>query len=288
MEDTGSSQKRLIGHSGPVYGTSFSHDNRFLLSCSEDCTGTDARAHTPSLGHWTLADALTHPRTHGRTDGLHGTAASSPPVVLGDVWEPCRLQGPHVPRVGVRLFALLLLLCHRVARPHGPAVVQRAHHAAADLCGPPLRRGRTSVCASAPIQQHDAVAFDRTQSHASAFVRMQIADPGSVCAWPRADTVLQVSPQRPLPRDGLVGPVWCVLGSQCWAGRRFVCSGPNVAWGWGGGVQCACGTCKRAMPSASLRATRAPCTHWPFRRTARLSRPLVRPTAACAASLPRL
>ena len=39
MDDTGSPQKRLIGHSGPVYGVSFSHDSRFLISCSEDTTG---------------------------------------------------------------------------------------------------------------------------------------------------------------------------------------------------------------------------------------------------------
>ena len=51
MEDTGSPQKRLIGHSGPVYGTSFSHDNRFLLSCSEDCTGTDGLEWAFSVHH---------------------------------------------------------------------------------------------------------------------------------------------------------------------------------------------------------------------------------------------
>lgn len=31
-----SSSKRMVGHSGPVYGVSFSADNRYLLSCSED------------------------------------------------------------------------------------------------------------------------------------------------------------------------------------------------------------------------------------------------------------
>lgn len=38
-ERHGSEYKRLIGHSGPVYGLSFSHDNKYLISCSEDKTG---------------------------------------------------------------------------------------------------------------------------------------------------------------------------------------------------------------------------------------------------------
>lgn len=38
-ERHGSTVKRLVGHSGPVYGLSFSHDNKYLLSCSEDKTG---------------------------------------------------------------------------------------------------------------------------------------------------------------------------------------------------------------------------------------------------------
>lgn len=29
----------MIGHAGPVYGVSFSHDNQYLISCSEDQTG---------------------------------------------------------------------------------------------------------------------------------------------------------------------------------------------------------------------------------------------------------
>lgn len=37
-EKEGSATKKLVGHSGPVYGTSFSNDDRFLLSCSEDQT----------------------------------------------------------------------------------------------------------------------------------------------------------------------------------------------------------------------------------------------------------
>ncbi|EPZ34266.1 TFIID subunit, WD40-associated region domain-containing protein [Rozella allomycis CSF55] len=37
-ETEGSDSKRLIGHSGPVYATDFSFDNRFLLSCSQDGT----------------------------------------------------------------------------------------------------------------------------------------------------------------------------------------------------------------------------------------------------------
>jgi transcription initiation factor TFIID subunit 5 len=31
--------RRLVGHSGPVFGMSFSQDNQCLLSCSEDKTG---------------------------------------------------------------------------------------------------------------------------------------------------------------------------------------------------------------------------------------------------------
>ncbi|KAI9092431.1 WD40-repeat-containing domain protein [Phlyctochytrium arcticum] len=36
--DTPGSRDRLIGHSGPVYGLSFSSDQRYLVSCSEDKT----------------------------------------------------------------------------------------------------------------------------------------------------------------------------------------------------------------------------------------------------------
>jgi transcription initiation factor TFIID subunit 5 len=37
-ETEGSDVKRLVGHSGPVYSTSFTTDNRFLLSSSQDGT----------------------------------------------------------------------------------------------------------------------------------------------------------------------------------------------------------------------------------------------------------
>ncbi|KAL7750605.1 Transcription initiation factor TFIID subunit 5 [Sorochytrium milnesiophthora] len=37
-EDEGSYCKKLVGHSGSVYSTSFSYDNRYLLSCSKDRT----------------------------------------------------------------------------------------------------------------------------------------------------------------------------------------------------------------------------------------------------------
>ena len=40
MEDSGRSERRLIGHAGPVYSTSISRENQFLLSASEDATGT--------------------------------------------------------------------------------------------------------------------------------------------------------------------------------------------------------------------------------------------------------
>ncbi|CAO3655437.1 unnamed protein product [Mucor hiemalis] len=34
----GTEYKKLIGHSGPIYGISFSHENQYLISCSEDQT----------------------------------------------------------------------------------------------------------------------------------------------------------------------------------------------------------------------------------------------------------
>ncbi|KAI8610133.1 WD40-repeat-containing domain protein [Chytriomyces sp. MP71] len=37
-ETTGSESKRLVGHSGPVYGARISNDRRFAISCSEDAT----------------------------------------------------------------------------------------------------------------------------------------------------------------------------------------------------------------------------------------------------------
>ncbi|KAG0270202.1 Transcription initiation factor TFIID subunit 5 [Actinomortierella ambigua] len=37
-EKSGSESKRLIGHSGPVFGASFSPDNKYLITCSEDKT----------------------------------------------------------------------------------------------------------------------------------------------------------------------------------------------------------------------------------------------------------
>ncbi|RKO86930.1 WD40-repeat-containing domain protein, partial [Blyttiomyces helicus] len=36
-DESGSTSKRLVGHSGPVYGVSFS-SNKYLVSCSEDKT----------------------------------------------------------------------------------------------------------------------------------------------------------------------------------------------------------------------------------------------------------
>ncbi|CEG84233.1 hypothetical protein RMATCC62417_18068 [Rhizopus microsporus] len=34
----GTQYKKLVGHSGPIFGLSFSHDNQYLISCSEDKT----------------------------------------------------------------------------------------------------------------------------------------------------------------------------------------------------------------------------------------------------------
>lgn len=39
LDNTPDPHKKLVGHSGPVYGVSFSFDNRYLVSASEDGTG---------------------------------------------------------------------------------------------------------------------------------------------------------------------------------------------------------------------------------------------------------
>ena len=36
---TAEDSKLLLGHNGPVYGSSFSNDRSYLTSCSEDGTG---------------------------------------------------------------------------------------------------------------------------------------------------------------------------------------------------------------------------------------------------------
>lgn len=41
LGEEGSIYKKLIGHAGPVYSVSFSHDNQYLISCSEDKTGKE-------------------------------------------------------------------------------------------------------------------------------------------------------------------------------------------------------------------------------------------------------
>lgn len=38
-DSAGSNSVSFVGHSGPVYGCSFSPDKRMLLTCSEDSTG---------------------------------------------------------------------------------------------------------------------------------------------------------------------------------------------------------------------------------------------------------
>lgn len=38
-ENSGVDHRTLIGHTGPVYGVSFSPDKYYCLSCSEDGTG---------------------------------------------------------------------------------------------------------------------------------------------------------------------------------------------------------------------------------------------------------
>ena len=49
-ERHGSDYKKLVGHSGSVYGLSFSPDNKYLVSCSEDKTARLWNTQTYSIG----------------------------------------------------------------------------------------------------------------------------------------------------------------------------------------------------------------------------------------------
>ncbi|RUP30964.1 WD40 associated region in TFIID subunit-domain-containing protein [Jimgerdemannia flammicorona] len=95
-ERHGSEVKRLVGHSGPVFGVSFSHDNKYLISCSEDKTG-------------------------------------SPPMEYDDIHESSCVQGPQLSRVGRRLWPVWVLLRDRVARQDRQAVELRSHLPVAHL-----------------------------------------------------------------------------------------------------------------------------------------------------------
>ena len=47
--DHGTTEKELIGHSGPVYDLEFSRDNRFLLSCSQDASSNFFNLFSPVM-----------------------------------------------------------------------------------------------------------------------------------------------------------------------------------------------------------------------------------------------
>jgi WD40 repeat protein len=76
-ERHGSSVKRLVGHSGPVYGLSFSHDNKYLLSCSEDKTGKTYKQSGTLAVH---------------SSWSHSQFVHSPTLEHSDIYQPCGLQ----------------------------------------------------------------------------------------------------------------------------------------------------------------------------------------------------
>ncbi|KAF2981177.1 hypothetical protein EK904_014528 [Melospiza melodia maxima] len=94
-EKTASELKILYGHSGPVYGTSFSPDRNYLLSCSEDGTGpihslafspngrflatgaTDGRVLLWDIGHGLMVGEL-----KGHTDTIYALRFSRDGEIL--------------------------------------------------------------------------------------------------------------------------------------------------------------------------------------------------------------
>lgn len=100
-ERHGSEYKRLIGHSGPVYGLSFSHDNKYLISCSEDKTGL----YSP------LGSSMKRLIRYYSTIMEHT-----------DIFQPCVLQRPQLPNLGCRLWTSWILLCNGIQRSNSTAL----------------------------------------------------------------------------------------------------------------------------------------------------------------------
>jgi WD40 repeat protein len=103
-EEAPTSRKRstdyvqLLGHSGPVYACSFSPDNQYLISASEDNTGTLPSCRVCVVCVWCACRVVSCRVC--LTCGFMGTSA---PVESRDSNEPRLLSGTQLPRVGCRV-----------------------------------------------------------------------------------------------------------------------------------------------------------------------------------------
>ncbi|EDO33060.1 predicted protein, partial [Nematostella vectensis] len=108
MDDrTASESRRLVGHSGPVFAVSIDHDNKFLLSCSEDKTIRLWSLFTFTTlvayrGHnYPVWDVQFCPRGHYFASTSHDRTAR---LWSTDHQQPLRIFAGHVSDVNVIAF----------------------------------------------------------------------------------------------------------------------------------------------------------------------------------------
>lgn len=178
-------------------------------------------------------------------------------VVAGDLQQSCGLQGPHVPGVGLRLFAVLVLLCDGIARPHCAPLVKRAHHPTAHFRRSHVRCRCMSRCVPVALS-HDAseLSADAPDALSSSDRTLQ-----SCKFHPNAHYLATGSSDRTGTCRHSRGSDRCVDRAD----DRSSSAAPAMK-----NAQCACGTCNAATLCVSLPATRARCMRWRFPRMAAL------------------